>query len=85
VSPLPPVGITFPDSRPALVTERTPVMASHRARTAIPPLFGILVLLGFIISPTVGVIVAVVGAMLSALAWSSLRGPRGARRGRSTL
>jgi hypothetical protein len=57
-------------------------------RRIMPPLYAILVVVGFIIGHGVGVIIAVVGAMLMALVWattghlvnpSSGEGPRGDR------
>lgn len=55
-------------------------MTSLRVRNVIPPIYGVLVLAGFLISATVGVVVLIVGAMLSGLLWSTLSGRR-ARRG----
>jgi len=58
------------------------------ARRSVPLLYGLLVGVGFIIGHGVGVIIAVVGAMLCALFWSmtgrmvnppSAEGPRGDR------
>jgi hypothetical protein len=58
------------------------------ARRIVAPLYGVLVGVGFIIGHGVGVIIAVVGAMLMALVWattghlvtpSSGEGPRGDR------
>jgi len=57
-------------------------------RRIMPPLYAILVVVGFIIGQGVGVIVAVVGAMLMALIWATTgrmvnppsgEGPRGDR------
>jgi hypothetical protein len=58
------------------------------ARRIVPLLYALLVVVGFIISPAVGAVVAVVGAMLCALFWSTTgrmvnppsgEGPRGDR------
>jgi hypothetical protein len=43
-------------------------------RIMFPALYGVLVAVGFIISATVGVIVAVAGAMIVALLWTTLSG-----------
>jgi hypothetical protein len=53
-------------------------MSPRKARNSIWPVYGVAVGVGFIISATVGVIVAVAGAVLGAMLWTSLS--RGARR-----
>lgn len=67
-------------------------MNAHRIRNLIPPVYGVLVLAGFLISATVGIIVVIVGGSLSGLLWANLsrggdtaagrRGDRAARRTR---
>jgi hypothetical protein len=63
-------------------------MDIHLVRRIISPVYAILVVVGFIISPTVGVAVAVVGGMLCGLMWATTghmvnppsgEGPRGDR------
>jgi membrane associated rhomboid family serine protease len=54
-------------------------MTRHRMRNMVPPVFGILVLLGFVISATVGVFVAVFGGLLVGVLWAALSGPRSGR------
>jgi hypothetical protein len=49
-------------------------MDRHRIRNIIPPVYGVLVIVGFLISATVGLIVLLGGAMLSGLLWSTLSG-----------
>jgi hypothetical protein len=46
----------------------------HGLRNLIPPLYGVLVVVGFIVSATVGVVVLIAGGMLSGLLWSALSG-----------
>jgi hypothetical protein len=48
----------------------------HRIRNSIPPIYGILILAGFLVSAKVGVIVIIVGGALSGVLWSSARGGR---------
>jgi hypothetical protein len=56
-------------------------MDKHRIRNAMPPLYAILIMLGFLISSTVGLVVVIVGALLFGLFWSVLSGgaPGGGR------
>lgn len=60
-------------------------MDSHRIRNLVPPMYAALVVGAFFISATVGVIVVIVGALLSAMMWSALSGSGSAsgRRDRS--
>jgi hypothetical protein len=59
-------------------------MDKHRIRNLLPPLYAILILIGFLIDSTVGVVVAVGGALLFGLFWSALSGgPPGRGRDRS--
>jgi hypothetical protein len=53
-------------------------MSPRKARNLIWPIYGVAVGVGFIISATAGVIVAVAGAVLGAMLWTALS--RGARR-----
>ena len=50
---------------------------SRRWRNAIAPLYALLVVIGFLIDPRVGLAVAVVGSMVSGLLWTMLSGRRG--------
>ena len=50
---------------------------TRRWRNAIAPLYALLIVIGFLIDPRVGVAVAIVGAMLSGLLWTMLSRPRG--------
>ncbi|HEY2638202.1 MAG TPA: hypothetical protein VGI54_12470 [Solirubrobacteraceae bacterium] len=50
-----------------------------RVRYMLPALYAIAIAVGFIISPTVGVAVAVIGGMLFGLLWSNMRAPRPGR------
>lgn len=50
-------------------------MNNHALRNAVPPLYGVLVLAGFLVGATVGLVVLVAGGMLSGLLWSMLSGP----------
>jgi hypothetical protein len=53
-------------------------------RNVIPPVYGVLVLVRFLVSATAGVIVLIAGGALSGLLWSTLsHGNSGARRDRS--
>jgi hypothetical protein len=45
-----------------------------RVRNVIGPVYALLIVVGFIISPAVGVIVAIVGAALTGILWSMLSG-----------
>lgn len=63
-------------------------MDVHVVRRIISPVYALLVIVGFIISPAVGVAIAVVGGILCGLVWattgrmvnpSSGEGPRGDR------
>jgi len=45
-------------------------------RNLIPPVYGLLVLGGFLISPTVGVIVLIIAGAVSGVLWSALSGRR---------
>jgi membrane associated rhomboid family serine protease len=49
-------------------------MNNHRVRNMIPPLYAVLIIVGFIISTTVGIIVLIVGGMLTGVLWSALSG-----------
>jgi hypothetical protein len=49
-------------------------MSNHRVRNAIPPLYAVLIVIGFIISTTVGVVVLIAGGALSGILWSALSG-----------
>jgi hypothetical protein len=51
----------------------------YRIRNSIPAIYALLIVAGFLISATVGVIVVIVGGALSGVLWSSLS------RGRSTV
>lgn len=50
---------------------------TRRLRNAVPPFYALLVVLGFLISPKVGAVVAIVGAMLMGVLWVFLSGPSG--------
>jgi hypothetical protein len=54
-------------------------MSNHRVRNLIPPIYGLLIVVAFLISPTAGLIVAVVGGMLCGLLWSTMSGGPGGR------
>lgn len=59
----------------------------HRHRNVIPPVDALLIVAGFLISATAGAIVVIVGATLSAFAWTTLSrggpgGVAGSARGR---
>lgn len=45
----------------------------NRIRNTIPAIYGVLILAGFLISATVGVIVIIVGGALSGVLWSTAR------------
>lgn len=47
-------------------------MDRHRTRNLIPPIYGLLILAGFLISATVGIIVLIVGGPITGLLWSRL-------------
>ena len=47
-------------------------MDRHRIRNLLPPLYALLILVGFLISSDVGVIVLIVGAVVSGLLWTAL-------------
>lgn len=49
-------------------------MNTHSVRNAIPPVYALLIVAGFVISATVGVVVLIVGGMLSGVLWSRLSG-----------
>jgi|tagenome__1003787_1003787.scaffolds.fasta_scaffold19261963_2 hypothetical protein len=49
-------------------------MSNHRIRNLIPPIYALLILIGFIISATVGVVVVIAGGVLSGILWSRLSG-----------
>jgi hypothetical protein len=49
-------------------------VVSRRIRIVFPALYGLLVAVGFIVSAPLGVIVAVAGAMIVALLWTTLSG-----------
>jgi len=49
-------------------------MSNHRIRNAIPPIYAVLILIGFLISVTVGVIVLIAGGALAGILWSMLSG-----------
>jgi hypothetical protein len=53
-------------------------MDTHRIRNLIPPVYGVLVILGFLISTIAGVVVLIVAGALSGVLWSSLSGRRSA-------
>jgi hypothetical protein len=50
---------------------------NHRYRNLLPPLYALLVVVGFLIDAKVGVGVAVVGAIVLGLLWTMLAGPSG--------
>jgi Na+/H+ antiporter NhaD/arsenite permease-like protein len=52
-------------------------MQDRRWRMAIGPGYAILVVVGFLISPKVGIAVAIVGALVTSLLWTMSSGPRG--------
>ena len=52
-------------------------MNNHRLRNLIPPLYGVLILVGFIVSTTVGLVVLIAGGAISGLLWSALSGGSG--------
>ena len=52
-------------------------MNNHRFRNLIPPLYGVLIVVGFIVSTTVGLVVIIAGGAISGLLWSSLSGGSG--------
>jgi hypothetical protein len=52
-------------------------MNNHRIRNVIPPIYGLLVIVGFIVSTTAGVVVLAAGGAISGLLWSALSGGPG--------
>lgn len=60
-------------------------MDKHRVRNVIPPVYALLILLGFLISSTAGLVIVIVGGALSGILWSGLSagGPSGRNRDRS--
>jgi hypothetical protein len=52
-------------------------MDRHRLRNLIPLVYAALIIVGFLISSTVGVIVSIAGAMISGALWSTLGGVGG--------
>jgi len=56
-------------------------MYAHRIRNLVPLVYAVLVIVGFVISPIVGVAVCIVGGALSGLLWSKLSGGGGAPAG----
>jgi hypothetical protein len=51
-------------------------MSSRGLRNALPPLYGLLVLVEFLISAAVGLVVLIAGAVVMGVLWSALSGPR---------
>ncbi len=45
-----------------------------RIRNLIPPIYGVLILAGFLIAPIAGIVVLIVGGALSGILWSALSG-----------
>lgn len=58
-------------------------MPPNRLRNLIPPVYGVLVVVAFLISVTVGVVVLILGGMISGLLWAQLSGSGGPGRDRS--
>jgi hypothetical protein len=48
----------------------------RRVRNVIPPTYAVLILVGFLIGPTVGIIVLIGGGPVSGLLWATLSGGR---------
>ena len=51
-------------------------MSSSTARKVIPPVYVVLIVVGFLINAAVGVAVAVIGGMVMGIGWSALRDRR---------
>jgi hypothetical protein len=49
-------------------------MDRHRIRNSIPPIYGLLIIGGFLIGTNVGLVVIVVGGAISGVLWSMLSG-----------
>ena len=60
-------------------------MDKHRIRNVIPPIYAVLILLGFLISSSAGLVILIVGGALSGILWSALSagGPAGPGGGRN--
>ena len=50
-------------------------MNPHRARNLIPPIYALLVIAGFLISATAGIVALIIGGSLGGLLWSATERP----------
>ncbi len=51
-------------------------MNPQRARNLIPPIYALLVIAGFLISATAGIVALIIGGSLSGLLWAAMSGRR---------
>lgn len=50
------------------------MVSTSTARKLVPPVYAVLIVVGFVINAAVGVAIAVIGGIVMGIGWSALRG-----------